>query len=110
MEEKSHRENLYGLSGQLMEIFIADLFRKNQINTEEAKGRISEEQRESLKKTVEQLKTQVEDFLQTKTTFEADTAESEAVKSDVNPLREAFLKKSKKKESSENPNENKENN
>lgn len=110
MEGKSNKENLYGLSSQLMEAFIADLFTKNQIDKDEAKKRISAEQRENLKQTVEQLKAQVEDFLQTKTTYEAGTAQQKSAKSDANPLREAIVKKSKKKESSKNSNKNKKDN
>ncbi|WP_301109149.1 hypothetical protein [Sporosarcina sp.] len=110
MEGKSNKENLTGLSSQLMEIFIADLFKKNQIDKEEAKTRISAEQRENLKQTVEQLKTQVEDFLQTKTTYEAGTSQEESATSNANPLREAFMKKSKKKENSEMTDENKKDN
>jgi len=88
---KNNKEQLHGLSNQFFEIFITDLFAKHKVKPEEAKLKISDEQREKLRGSVEQLKEQVEDFLQnnkkTKITEEKNKEQS------LSPLREAVNSK-----------------
>ena len=98
MEDKNTREQLYGLSGQLLELFVADLFAKNKIDVNDAKQRMTDEQRENLKKTVEQLKAQVEGFLETKSVRKVTAAKNNSEESTVNPLREAVIQRKQKKE------------
>lgn len=105
MEDKNTRDQLYGLSGQLMELFVADIFSKNKVNIEEAKLRMTDEQRENLKKTVEQLKTQVEDFLESKTVLKVTDTEEKTEGHAPHPLREAFLQKKQQRENKKNQQE-----
>ncbi|MFD1205408.1 MULTISPECIES: hypothetical protein [Sporosarcina] len=104
MDGKMNREQLQGLSGQLMELFVADLFTKNKVNVNEAKSRMTDEQRERLKQTVEQLKVQVEDFLATKNVQTVTADEEETVKQ-VHPLRDVIIQMRQKKESNKNKEE-----
>lgn len=97
MEDKNNREQLYGLSSQLMELFVADIFSKHKINVEEAKQRMTDEQRESLKQTVKQLKTQVEGFLASKAVRKV-TSEEKTDGQAPHPLRDAFMQKKQQKE------------
>ncbi|WP_252504218.1 hypothetical protein [Sporosarcina sp. Marseille-Q4943] len=105
MDDKKTREQLYGLSGQLMELFVADLFSKNKINVEEAKKRMTDEQRERLKETVEQLKTQVEGFLESKAVRKVTDSQEKTDGQAPHPLREAFMKKKQEKENKKNEQE-----
>lgn len=105
LESNKGRESLYKLSGQLVDIFISDLFAKNNVDMDEVKKRISDSQREQLKQTVEELKGQVDDFLEKQTVTKTVSEEKNDTPS-VNPLREAFMKKSKEKESSEEEHDN----
>lgn len=98
MDDKNTREQMYGLSSQLMELFVADLFNKHKVNLAEAKKRMTDEQRESLKQTVEQLKTQVEGFLESKTVLKVTDTEEKTEGQATHPLREAYLKKKQQKE------------
>ncbi|EGQ24111.1 motility protein B [Sporosarcina newyorkensis 2681] len=105
LEKKNNRDQLYGLSNQLMELFVSDLFTKNKVSTEETKQRLTEVQKEKLKQTVEQLKTQVEEFLEEKNSQKIITETENATDLKSNPLREALLKKTTKKESENENNE-----
>ena len=75
MEDNNNREQLNELSGQLMDLFVSDLFTKNKVDVEKVKERITDEQRENLKQTVEQLKAQVEGFLESKTIITVEDSE-----------------------------------
>lgn len=105
MDDKKTREQLYGLSGQLMELFVADLFSKNIINVEEAKQRMTDEQRERLKQTVEQLKTQVEGFLESKAVRKVTDSQEKTDGQAPHALREAFMKKKQQKVNKKNEQE-----
>lgn len=89
---KKNREELYSLSNQFIEIFIADIFSKNKVNMDEIREKVSDEQREKLKSTVNQLKEQVEEFLQSQNTKKI--TENETKEEPSSPLREK-LKKTK---------------
>ncbi|GKV56203.1 hypothetical protein NCCP2222_21500 [Sporosarcina sp. NCCP-2222] len=102
MEKKETRKNLYGLSSQLMELFVSDLFTKNEVNIKDAKQRLTSEQKEQLKQTVEQLKTQVESFLESKTVRKVGSSKEKTEEPAVNPLRQAIIQKKQKKESDKN--------
>jgi preprotein translocase subunit SecD len=102
VEDKGNREELNGLSSQLMELFVADLFSKNKINVQQVKERITEEQRESLKQTVEQLKAQVEGFLESKTVIQVDDSEEKTEGHATNPLREAIIQRKQMKQNKKN--------
>ncbi|MCM3745576.1 hypothetical protein M3193_15720 [Sporosarcina luteola] len=98
MEDKNNREQLYGLSSQLMELFVADVFSKHKIDIDEAKQRMTVEQREGLKQTVEQLKTQVDDFLASKAVRKVTDSQEKTDGQAPHPLRDAFLQKKQQKE------------
>ncbi|MBD7985760.1 hypothetical protein H9649_14315 [Sporosarcina sp. Sa2YVA2] len=103
MDEKKTSEQLEGLSGQLMELFVANLLTKHNVDISNAKKRMTDEQREHLKGTVEKLKEQVEDFLETKTVIKKTETEANVVGQAESPLRKAFMERRKKKEN-EKPN------
>lgn len=92
------REQLNGLSSQLMELFVSDLFTKNNVDVQQAKERLSEEQRESLKQTVEQLKAQVDGFLESKAVYKVTDSAEKTVGQAAHPLRDAIIQKKKMKE------------
>ena len=83
---KNKQEELYSLSNQFLEIFITDIFSKHQVKIEDVRAKISDEQREKLKGTIEQLKDQVEDFLNTRNTKKIVTQEEN--EQPTSPLRE----------------------
>jgi len=100
--EKINRKELYNLSNQFIELFITDIFSKNQVNLKEAKERMTDEQREKLKQTVENLKEEVEGFLDAsgKKTVNEEEQETKEKMESSRPLREKFInkKETKKKE------------
>lgn len=89
----------------MIDIFIKDIFSKNNTDLNKVKADISDEQRETLKKSFHQLKGQVEKFIYdknaSKTITEKDQTNSEA----VSPLRGKFFKQ---KEAKDNTDETKE--
>lgn len=91
MAKKSNKKELYNLSGQFMDLFISDILAKNKVDVNEAKARISDEQREKLKETVENLKTEVEDFLDSNGKKTITEKDQETKKE--SPLRERFMRK-----------------
>lgn len=97
MEGKQNERQLHNLSGQLMELFVANLLSKNQVDIQEAKSRITDEQRQYLKATVEKLKTEVEEFLETKTVVKTKAADEVKTEKVTNPLREAFIQNKMKR-------------
>lgn len=102
MEDRKSREELNELSGQLMDLFVSDLFSKNKVDIEKVKERITDDQRESLKQTVEHLKTQVEGFLESTTVLQvADSAEKTGGQA-TNPLREAIIQRKQMKQNKKN--------
>ena len=98
MDEKKTSEQLHSLSGQLMELFVANLLTKNQVDIQETKKRVTEDQRQQLKMTVENLKAQVEDFLENSTVRKTTESEEDVPGQAVNPLREAFIQRKRQKE------------
>lgn len=92
------REQLNGISSQLMELFVADLFSQNNIDVQQAKKRLTDDQRESLKQNVEQLKAQVEGFLESKVVHKVANSEERTVGQAAHPLRDAIIQKKKMKE------------
>ena len=102
MEDNNSRDQLNGLSGQLMDLFVSDLFTKNKVDIEKVKERITDDQRENLKQTVEQLKAQVEGFLESKTVVKVEEAEGKTEGQAANPLREAILQRKRMKQNKKN--------
>lgn len=73
----------------MIDIFIKDIFSKNKAELEKVKVNISEEQREALKQSVNQLKAQVEDFVYEQNMSKTITEKKQTNKSDpVSPLRD----------------------
>lgn len=97
MKDNDNKKELYNLSNQMVEIFISNIFSKNNIDLEEAKSNITDEQRESLKQSVAKLKEQVEEFLYEKNATKTVT-EDEVKKKVESPLRELFLNRNKQAE------------
>jgi len=91
------QEDLYNLSNQLLEVFVADIFSKNKLKIEDAKNKITVGQKEKLKETIEQLKGQVEDFLQNRNTKKV-VSEEEDVEPTTSPLREILKSKKQTEE------------
>lgn len=91
------QEDLYNLSNQLLEVFVADIFSKNKVKIEDAKNKITVGQKEKLKETIEQLKGQVEDFLQNRNTKKV-VSEEENVEPTTSPLREILKSKKQTEE------------
>lgn len=96
------REELQNLSSQFLEIFIQDLFVKNKINTTSVKESMSDDQKKKLKETVDNLKLQVEDFLEKPTPNTATEIKEQATSS---PLRESFRSTETAEEGNENSDE-----
>lgn len=88
---QNNKKELYSLSNQMIELFIKDIFSKNEANIEKAKANISDEQRETLKQTVNRLQSQVESFIYDKDASKTTTEKNEKNTSDpISPLREKF--------------------
>ena len=104
VEDNYSREQLNGLSGQLMDLFVSDLFAKNKVDIEKVKERITDDQRENLKQTVEQLKAQVEGFLESKTIITVEDSEEKPMVLATNPLREAIIQRKQMKKIKNNMN------
>ena len=93
-----NKQELYNLSSQMMDLFIQDVFSKNEVDLKKAKTKISDEQRESLKKSVDHLKEQVETFIDRQNASKTITEDDAEAKSEpVSPLRERFAKRQKAK-------------
>ena len=91
---QNNRKELHNLSNQMVELFIKDVFSKNKVSLDEAKAKISDEQRVELRNTFNQLKEQVETFLHEKNAAKTVTEEDEEQnKNTESPLRETFLKR-----------------
>ncbi|MBM7604037.1 spore coat protein W [Metabacillus crassostreae] len=54
--------NLQEISSTMMQLFVQDVFNKNNI-TEEKKNKLSDEQKAQLRKVVEDLQAQVDEFV-----------------------------------------------
>ncbi|WOV86492.1 hypothetical protein QWT69_11275 [Sporosarcina oncorhynchi] len=98
MDEKKTSEQVQNLSEQFVELFVANLLTKNHVDIQETKKRVTEEQRAQLKTTVEKLKAQVEEFLETNTVKKTTESDENVVGQAVNPLREAFIERKRKRE------------
>lgn len=86
-------EELYNISNQMIDIFIKDIFAKNDTNLEKAKTNISAEQKEALRNSVHQLKGQVESFIHDQNASKTVTEDNNEAtnKEATNPLREKIL-------------------
>ncbi|KZZ83684.1 MULTISPECIES: hypothetical protein [Bacillaceae] len=75
------KENLNEISATLMQLFVSDVFNKNNI-TSETKKELSEDQKAKIKAVVLDLQAKVDEFLavQNKKTEEAEKAPVEAPK------------------------------
>ncbi|MFC4320614.1 hypothetical protein [Litchfieldia salsa] len=76
-----NKEKLTELSSTLMEVFVSDVFKKNNVSKETTHS-LSEDQKQKIKSVVEDLKKQVDDFLAGNT---AEASEEE-VKEALEPL------------------------
>jgi len=52
-----------GIPNSIVDLLVSDIFRKNGINTKDVKGKLTEEQKQSIKELVENLKSQVDAFV-----------------------------------------------
>lgn len=92
------QKDLYSLSNQMVEIFIKNLFAKNNIDANQIQ--LSDEQKESLKQSFYQLKEQVDNYVSKHTTEEDMEAENK--KQTLSPLRERYLRKRQQQDEGEN--------
>src|SRR5690625_289790 len=88
-----NRDDLYNISNQMIDIFIKDIFAKNGTDLEKAKTNISDEQKETLKNSVHQLKGQVESFIHDQNASKTVTENNNETtnKTSTNPLKEKIL-------------------
>ncbi len=90
---QNSRNELYNLSNQMIDLFIKDVFSKNKTDLEKAKSNITDEQRDTLKKSVHHLQEQVESFIYeqnaSKTITEKNQTANDAATS---PLRKKLSK------------------
>jgi len=59
-------EGKKAVPNKVVDILVSEVFRKNNVNLDNVKSKLSDEQKESIKQLVEELKVQVDDFLSTK--------------------------------------------
>lgn len=86
---RNSRNELYNLSSQMIDVFIKDIFSKNRADLDKAKVNLSNEQRETLKQTVTQLKAQVEEFVFDQNASKTVTEKTETTTNErLSPLRE----------------------
>lgn len=96
---QKNRKELHELSNQMIQLFIKDVFSKNNTDMEKAKKNITDEQRESLKKSLNHLETQVESFLNDKNASKTTTEnDQESNDESLSPLREKLMKQTKAEE------------
>ncbi|MBS4218525.1 hypothetical protein KHA96_09395 [Bacillus sp. FJAT-49711] len=88
----SNRKELYNLSNTLVEVFVAELLSKHKVNKAKANSRISNEQREKLQTTINNLKEQVEAYLDKQTQKEVTENDQSTIQPE-SPLREMFSKR-----------------
>lgn len=81
------RPELFNLSNQLIEVYVQDIFSRNDVELSKIKERMTDEQRENIKDSVNMLKEQVDDFLQKQSNRKQVTEESEEAKASESPLR-----------------------
>lgn len=61
------------IPNKVIDLLVSDTLRKNGVNLEEVKGKISPEQKQLLKELVEELTLQVEQFVDQPTKLKKDT-------------------------------------
>ncbi|KMY54240.1 spore coat protein [Bacillus sp. FJAT-27231] len=61
MSDSSQNSN--GIPNKIIDLLVSDIFQKNDINIEEAKKKLSKEQKQLLKELVEDLSHQVDTFM-----------------------------------------------
>jgi spore coat protein W len=76
-----NKDKLTGISSDLMEIFVADVLKKNNVS-KDTTSNLSDEQKQKLKKVVEDLQSQVDEFLAGKPTQVTE----EQVEEELKPL------------------------
>ena len=91
------QKELTSLSNKMVEVFIQNLFSKNNIDTNQVK--LTDEQKESLKQSFFQLKEQVENYVNKHITEEDVDAGN--VEEAISPLRERFLQRRAQKDNSD---------
>lgn len=91
------QKELTSLSNKMVEVFIQNLFSKNNIDTNQVK--LTDEQKESLKQSFFQLKEQVENYVNKHITEEDVDAGN--VEEAISPLRERFLQRRSQKDNSD---------
>ena len=62
-----NKDKLTSISSDLMEVFVSDVLKKNNVSKDHASN-LSDEQKQKLKKVVEDLQSQVDEFLAGKPT------------------------------------------
>lgn len=89
MEDK--RPELFNLSNQFIELYVRDIVTKNNEDMDELKERITDEQRENIKKSVMMLQNQVDEFVNKKKTRKKITENDVETEQSVSPLRAKLL-------------------
>jgi len=94
MDDRS--PELFKLSNQLIEVYVQDIFTRNEVELSKIKDRMTDEQREHIKNTVNMLKKQVDDFLHNQNNRKQVTEESAEATPSESPLRAKILGEDKK--------------
>lgn len=56
-------ENPKAISNKVVELLVSEVFRKNNVNIDKVKSKLSDEQKQAIKDLVDELKTQVDTFV-----------------------------------------------
>ncbi|TXC90718.1 hypothetical protein FS935_12470 [Metabacillus litoralis] len=86
--------NLQEISSTMMQLFVQDVFNKNNI-TEEKKNKLSDDQKAQLRKVVEDLQAQVDEFVKGSKQKQEEPVEEDAPKNTT--LRDMIKKKKEDK-------------
>ena len=86
--------NLQEISSTMMQLFVQDVFSKNNI-TEEKKNKLSDDQKAQLRKVVEDLQAQVDEFVKGSKQKQEEPVEEDAPKNTT--LRDMIKKKKEDK-------------
>lgn len=101
---ENRRAELFKLSNQLIDVYVRDVFSKNQANLDDLKAKITDEQRENIRKTVNHLREEVESFLYKNDATKTVTEGSEDIQPQTSPLRAKVLKERQNNAEDDNKN------
>lgn len=63
----SNENSSKGISNKVVDLLVTNILRKNGVNIEQAKSKLTEEEKKAIKEMVEDLKAQVDEFVKENT-------------------------------------------